>query len=470
MKRFLATLTTLLLSFTGLVAFEAPAHATSTSLSDVFGNGTITTEVGQSVSWDWMSCGGRDASQLFFDSGSLPTGLTWDNGVDYNSTPTGLVTGTPTTPGTWTLSGLNCYFYVGARADNVGGGSWNAGSVTITVLAPVSPTPTISLVSLQNSDCELMAIGSVPVTPLAGSMTLTLTNGTNTATIGLANYAANQIISERFSLTNLSALLTHQHVTSLQFSDNPNGFTCGQTITGRLSYQHDSDRAATASDTAFTVPNNGSIVLIPKGDANCTISAVITIDHESSSSLPLKASIVDSDNHGVVMQLGNYTFGVPFIVEIPINAMATLSNSQVTSSTLVGVSACGSAFHGVLGFQSQDSATGAASLDSNTVHPTTAQTVVGIAAPKALKFKTSTVLPVVTVAGNTATVTATGACSAVSAAAGTKVEGKRLKVASVIVTAGKVAGNCNLSFASPAVGFYGALASNVVVKVSKTGK
>lgn len=272
MKRIVATLTAILLTLSGVVALEAPASASSTRLVDVFSlqGGSITTNLGEEINWDWYSCGDSDGYQMFFDSGSLPPGLTWDNGVDYNSYPTGALTGTPTEVGSWTLSGFNCYFAMGPRSDNVGGGYSTAGSITINVVTPASQTPAISMVSLENSTCDFEIQGSFPELPQAGSAKLTLTNGTSTGEYVLGNVPAGVTYTVDGSLTDNLMILNDV----LSVTTEPT-FQCGDSITATVSYNAVGKAIASASDSAVVdKPASPAPTLIVSNldDNQCNVS------------------------------------------------------------------------------------------------------------------------------------------------------------------------------------------------------
>jgi hypothetical protein len=87
-----------------------------------------------------------------------------------------------------------------------------------------------------------------------------------------------------------------------------------------------------------------------------------------------------------------------------------------------------------------------------------------------MKLRATIALPAKTSAGVAARVQASGACTAVPVAAGGKINGKKVSVASVSVKASSRTGVCTLVFTSERLGRYAALTKTVSIKVTKTGK
>jgi hypothetical protein len=87
-----------------------------------------------------------------------------------------------------------------------------------------------------------------------------------------------------------------------------------------------------------------------------------------------------------------------------------------------------------------------------------------------LKFGAAITVPAVTDNLIPLTVTATGACTQTEATMTVKVGKVSRTVRAVRITAGTVAGNCNVSFTNSGDAFYRAYSKNLVIKVSRTGK
>lgn len=333
MKRVIAAATTMLLTFAGLVAMSAPANANPTSLADVYSyeGGTITTYVGEPVNWDWMSCGGQDASQLWFDSGTLPTGLSWDNGVDYTSTPTGAVTGTPTEVGSWTLSGLHCNYSIGPRSDNVGGGSWNNGHVTVQVVLPPSPTPIITITNYANANCDYEIDVRLPEAYAPGSAKLSLTNGTSTGEYILYDFLAinaNNAIGGSLFDNSVIAQYAHTVVTEPTFQ-------CGDTITATISYTAvgKAEASASATETINQPPSPAPSITVTNVDDNqCNVSirGLIGVAPKSGTA----KLVISTDASEVTVTLVDYTPQYEYNLNLSMYGLeAALTASPLVAST-----------------------------------------------------------------------------------------------------------------------------------------
>jgi cytochrome b involved in lipid metabolism len=99
-----------------------------------------------------------------------------------------------------------------------------------------------------------------------------------------------------------------------------------------------------------------------------------------------------------------------------------------------------------------------------------AQTIAGLTAPKALKFRAVTNLPLTTNTKAQATFRTTGPCSARVANVTTKVKGKNVTTRMLRVTASSKAGTCSVTLTSHASGKHLALSRNVAIKVSMSGR
>lgn len=93
-----------LLSLVGATLF--PAGAAQAAFAPWLPDPIVYT-VGDTVSFD-LGCGENDVTNVYYQNGNLPDGLTMNN--------LGLVTGIPTTTGTFTLSGYHCSYNGGSYA------------------------------------------------------------------------------------------------------------------------------------------------------------------------------------------------------------------------------------------------------------------------------------------------------------------------------------------------------------------
>jgi cytochrome b involved in lipid metabolism len=99
-----------------------------------------------------------------------------------------------------------------------------------------------------------------------------------------------------------------------------------------------------------------------------------------------------------------------------------------------------------------------------------AQTIAGLTAPKALKFKAVTNLPLTNNTKAQATFKTKGSCSARATNVTTKVKGKKVTTRMLRVTASSKAGTCSVTLTSPASSKHLALSRTVSIKVSKSGR
>ncbi len=134
---------------------------------------------------------------------------------------------------------------------------------------------------------------------------------------------------------------------------------------------------------------------------------------------------------------------------------ATSSAAGVTSAT-----ACPQGFTTL--------ATG--STQSSACYKPIAQAITGFSAPKAMKYKAVSYLPITTNTKANATAKTTGPCTTQAVSVNTTVKGKKVTTRKLKVTASTKAGTCKITLTSPAKDKYLGLTKAVQIKVSKTGK
>jgi hypothetical protein len=98
------------------------------------------------------------------------------------------------------------------------------------------------------------------------------------------------------------------------------------------------------------------------------------------------------------------------------------------------------------------------------------QTIAGLKAPKTLKFKGTTKLPLITNNKAQAKYKVSGSCTAKLISVTTTVKGKKLITKMLNVTASSKAGTCSITFTAPAKDKYLSLNQLLKIKVSKTGR
>jgi cytochrome b involved in lipid metabolism len=110
------------------------------------------------------------------------------------------------------------------------------------------------------------------------------------------------------------------------------------------------------------------------------------------------------------------------------------------------------------------------SKQSSDCYKPMAQTISGFSAPKTMKYKAVSYLPITTNTKANATAKTTGPCSAQAVNVVTTVKDKKVTTRKLKVTASTRAGACKITLTSPAKDKYLEMTSAVQIKVSKTGK
>jgi cytochrome b involved in lipid metabolism len=109
------------------------------------------------------------------------------------------------------------------------------------------------------------------------------------------------------------------------------------------------------------------------------------------------------------------------------------------------------------------------STKSSDCYKPIAQTITGFSAPKAMKYKAVSYLPITTNTKANAIAKTTGPCSAQAVNVVTTVKGKKVTTRKLKVTASTTAGTCKITLSSPAKDKYLEMTKAIQIKVSKTG-
>ena len=226
------------------------------------GGGSVTIYVGEQVDWNWLRANCDPATDRITFDGALPAGLAVTN-ISH-------ITGAATETGTFPLSNLWCF--------NANYGS-SAGydTTTITVLPPLSTAPSLSIINLENAACEFQLDGVIPDTAAPGTAEITLSNGTNTATLSLDGFAANDPISLTLSLIDYSTFTADSHVVAYTPSV-ANPFACGDTISAVLTYAADAHSPNSSPSVSAAInqpPSQAPTVTVVDGMTQ-TCEAVVT--------------------------------------------------------------------------------------------------------------------------------------------------------------------------------------------------
>jgi cytochrome b involved in lipid metabolism len=110
------------------------------------------------------------------------------------------------------------------------------------------------------------------------------------------------------------------------------------------------------------------------------------------------------------------------------------------------------------------------SKQSSDCYKPMAQTISGFSAPKTMKYKAVSYLPITTNTKANATAKTTGPCSAQAVNVVTTVKDKKVTTRKLKVTASTMAGTCKITLTSPVKDKYLGLTKTVHIKISKTGR
>lgn len=335
MKKLVSAMATLLLTFTGLTVASQPALAwTTPSAWDT--SATIDLEVGVWTTLDW-GCGEAGITNVSWDTGTLPDGLTIDS--------SGYVSGTPTTVGDSTLWGYKCTH----------GGSTGhifTSHVTLHVHLPYSPTPTIALADLGDPACTAEFTVVLPMTPEAGSVSLTVTNGYNTVVVGLTDLTAGTTNIIDHPITNFGGISEDSRVTSLTPAVS-DPFACGDFISATLSYRAIGREAANAGASSYIAgffdpgPINfhgGSLDVANANNSSCTAHITGNLDATSDPGEPVNL-FLSNGTTTMAWVLRAYTANEPISLELSLNDLSSFVDGVDVLSTNggngAGYLACG---------------------------------------------------------------------------------------------------------------------------------
>ena len=222
-----------------------------------------------------MGCQEANIVDVHFDSGSLPPGLTMD--------AAGLITGTPTTPGDYTLNGYSCSYNGGSNT-----GSWPNYYVTFQVNAAFTPVPTLIAHSLNTQECSIYVGVIFPVTTDVGTAFVEISNSSGTVVRSNSSVSdplpANQLFARTYTVTELNESANHFNPLDSTTSTVVEPFACGDTLTINAGYQYRSAPVATQTVDNLIInqpaqpgPTQGSepsLRVIPLNNAECEFRVV----------------------------------------------------------------------------------------------------------------------------------------------------------------------------------------------------
>ena len=397
--------------------------------------------------------------------------------------------------------------------------------------ALLDATPSVTASQVDGNNCLLRADVFVPDTDEGSTISVSIFNDDTNVTYDLARADSDiHFYTLTANLYDFADAVTNTEVSNLiHTGDAPNCSDTTYHVNVETTY-HEREFFALPQTVMMTERHINGVWdspsfqanLTPLGGEKCLVAASVTIPREVESA-SLLIGTLDQGGPYIELPLASYTPGVPFVIAVPLSDLASLQSpyqgGEVT--THYGTVHCGQQILGNVQISYQGFTTtagtgtvlpfaecnygkylddgecvpaevgyyvGGSGAEAETACPAgystegigsvsvfqcyrvIAQTVTGLKPPKALKFKKVIGLPVKTTAGVNAAVTATGPCTIRLVDPGVKVAGKKVKVRTLVVTAGSVAGVCVLAYSSPIHGHYGTLTKSVSIKVSKTGK
>lgn len=399
---------------------------------------------------------------------------------------------------------------------------------------PATPKPYLTVLNMNDSDCNIRVLGSLPATPDAGSIRLVVNDVSSLIfLIGLRDFEAGELIDLTIPADDFTSIRESADVTFDDLGDT-RPLKCGEALDFTLAYSSGGSPAAMAMSsvtptrpTAPVQPLAPMVSVTPVSNSVCSMIVSVNIpqapDAETDVNLVLSSVATSA---GYEMRLTGYTPGQLFTINFPVGSMDQLASNYVdgTPSALPGSSlSCNDkivaqvsgqfssqtlststeeetpsllcpagrylnsdiavCMPNAIGFYTSTSgateptacptgmttaATGSMSI--NDCYKPITQSITKFKAPKAMKIGAKVTIPVTTNTKAIATAQAIGSCKVVVKTFKVKQGKKKVSVKLAQVQASKKAGNCTVTFASPATGKYLALSKTVKIKVNKKGK
>ena len=286
--------------------------------------------------------------------------------------------------------------------------------------------PIQKLMNLNNENCEFRILASIPSPAKEGSTKVTVvlpSPGTDQITFTIADSMAAKLIDFTFTPEELaSGSVVRDGIIAID-NQISTPWSCGSTFSVQVDYRDLIDNYRSSSQAPELQTDGFTITPTKPIAAPVVCGAGFT----------LKADRTGCDE----APRGFYT--TELNSSTPIACPAGMTTSTTASKSI------------------------------NDCYKPIVQNIVGLKTPKALKYKASTNLAIITNTKALATYKIAGPCTAKVANIVTKVKGKKVTTKMLQVTAGKKAGSCQIDFLSPSSGKYLELRTVVKIKVSKTG-
>ena len=267
MKKSVLVIISLISVLFGGLASISPASAATTPHDTE----TVSYNVGDTVSLD-VGCQEPYITDVHFYSGALPPGLAMDN--------QGVITGVPTTAGTYRVDGYSCTYNGGG-----GGANWYGYFLIFHIIPLSTPTPVLTAHSLNTSDCSFYLGFAFPSTPDTGSVYLNIDNSRGDS---INAYADASDIRSAGILYGGTLTLDDLNNASDFFGLHPaitgyRDYNCGDTLNFSVGYQAEGAPVATASVNSVLVDKPAqpersggypTLKLIPLKNANCDFRVI----------------------------------------------------------------------------------------------------------------------------------------------------------------------------------------------------
>jgi hypothetical protein len=262
-RKVAAVVASLAISIVGLSLSASPASAVTVG----FDGWPKHYEVGTPIDVD-MSCKPSYDGEVVGESSyvignTLPDGLTIDSNWH--------LVGTPTTVQQVDVGFVRCY----SGSDTPS--NWmNYYFGVVNIIPASTKAPYVTITNLNDANCDVRVVGSMPTLPDPNSAKLLLSAGTSLVSASLADVQAGELVDLTFSAKDVSALVSDPKVTG--FLDIAGGSMdmCNSEMTATLAYQHGGAPAATASATstptiAPVIPTDPTVSWEALGDSSCTV-------------------------------------------------------------------------------------------------------------------------------------------------------------------------------------------------------
>lgn len=250
MKKVLFAIASTFTLLLGAITLPSPASAATGPAPQ-----THYYSVGQSVYLD-LGCNEANVTSVYFTNGTYPDGLSMDS--------QGVVSGIPTTVGTWTLSEWNCWYNGGSN-----GGSVPSSSVTFQINPATTQDPFANALNLNTEDCMFYGVVLFPQTPDDASIFIEISNQSGTSlrsnTPGGFSLESGRMYTQILSIQDLNDGVHYFRIDTPTVKTGTEPFRCGELLTLKVGYQSGGAPAATFETDPFVA--QAPVAPTPAGSA-----------------------------------------------------------------------------------------------------------------------------------------------------------------------------------------------------------